>query len=159
MAQLRSAGINVEVPSGWDARIFKRPELQAASVHAQGEPTTHAILHAANFALPSERGDFGSGAVELMRRGDVLVTLVEYHPNSAGSALFANEGLPRPLRPEEFDPSTLQRRMPGQAGVQRFFSSGGRAYALYVVLGSYGDRRRLVELVNDVLATVDLEPR
>ena len=149
----------VEVPPGWDARIYRRPELGVASARAGGEPTTHAILHAANFALPAERGDFGSGAVELMRSSDVLVTLVEYHPDSAGAALFADEGLPRPLRPDDFDPSTLQRRMPGQAGAQRFFSSGGRAYALYVVLGSHRDRRRLVGLVNEVLATVDLEPR
>jgi hypothetical protein len=151
--------MRVDVPSGWDARIYKRQEMRAASEQAQGEPTTHAILHTANFALPAERGDFGSGAVELMRRADVLVTLVEYHPDSTGSPLFAHEGLPHPLRPEDFDPSTLQRRMPGQAGAQRFFSSGGRAFALYVVLGSYGDRRRLVGLVNAVLATVDLEPR
>jgi hypothetical protein len=151
--------MNVDVPAGWDARIYKRPELSVASAHAQGEPTTHAILHAANFPLPTERGDFGSGAVELMRSTDVLVALVEYHPDSAGAPLFAEQGLPRPMRPEDFDPSTLQRRMPGQAGAQRFFSSGGRAYALYVVLGSHRDRRRLVGLVNEVLATVELEPR
>jgi hypothetical protein len=158
VTELRSEGMKVDVPTGWDARIYKRQELTVASAHARGEPTTHAILHAANFALPAERGDFGSGAVELMRRGDVLVTLIEYHPDSASSPLFARQGLPHPLQPEDFDPSTLQRRMPGQAGAQRFFSFGGRAYALYVVLGSYGDRRRLVGLVNEVLATVELEP-
>jgi hypothetical protein len=133
--------------------------MEAAVAHARGEPTTHAVLHAANFALPVERGDFGSGAVELMRRENVLIALVEYHPDSARTPMFASPSLPRPLRADDFDPSTLQRRLPGQAGLQRFFSTAGRAFALYVVLGDYGDRRRLVHLVNDLLATVELEPR
>jgi hypothetical protein len=94
-----------------------------------------------------------------MGREDVLITVVEYHPDSTRSPLFATQGIPRPLRVAEFDPATLQRPLPGQAGVQRFFSSGGRAYALYVVLGNYADRRRLVAVVNEVLATIVLEPR
>jgi hypothetical protein len=159
MAQLRDAGLAVDLPPGWDARIYRRAEVAAASLHAQGEPTTHAIMHAANFALPAERGDFGSGAVELMRRDNVLIALVEYHPSSAGSPMFATPGLPRPLRADDFDPAMLQRRISGQAGVQRFFSSAGRAFALYVVLGSYADRRRLVASVNEVLAGIVLGPR
>jgi hypothetical protein len=151
--------MTVDLPFGWDARIFRRQEMSAAAAQAAGQPTTHAILHAANFPLPSERGDFGSGAVELMRREHVLIAVVEYHPDSTRSSLFAMEGIPRPLRVEEFDPATLQRRLPRQAGVQQFFSSRGRAYALYVVLGDYADRRRLVALVNEVLATIVLEPR
>jgi hypothetical protein len=151
--------MTVDLPPGWDARIFRRQETSASAAQAGGQPTTHAILHAANFPLPSERGDFGSGAVELMGREDVLITVVEYHPDSTRSPLFATQGIPRPLRVAEFDPATLQRPLPGQAGVQRFFSSGGRAYALYVVLGNYADRRRLVAVVNEVLATIVLEPR
>jgi hypothetical protein len=150
--------MKVDLPSGWDARIYRRQELAAAVAHAGGEATTHAVLHAANFALPAERGDFGSGAVELMGRDNVLIVLVEYHPDSAGSPMFAGE-LPRALHADDFDPTMLQRRMPGHAGVQRFFSSGGRAYSLYVVLGNYADRRRLVPQVNAVLATIALEPR
>ena len=159
MTQLRSAGLKVDLPTGWDARIYRRREMDAAVTHAQGEPTTHAILHAANFALPAERGDFGSGAVELMRSDNVLITLVEYHSDSTRSPMFASQDIPRPLRADDFDPTMLQRRVPGQAGLQRFFSSGGRAYALYVVLGSYADRRRLVRVVNDVLVSIELEPR
>ena len=37
------------------------------------------VLHAASFALPAERGDYGSGAVEVMGGSDVLVCLLE-HP-------------------------------------------------------------------------------
>jgi hypothetical protein len=158
VAQLRNAGLKVDLPPGWDARIYRRQEVEAAVNHARGEPTTHAVLHAANFALPSDRGDFGSGAVELMRHDNVLITLVEYHPDSARTPMFA-AGLPRPLRADDFDPSTLQRRLPGQAGLQRFFSYSGRAFALYVVLGSYANRRRLVSVVNEVLATIELGPR
>jgi hypothetical protein len=159
MAQLRDAGLAIDLPPGWDARIYRRAEVAAASLNAQGEPTTHTVLHAANFALPAERGDFGSGAVELMRGDNVLIALVEYHPSSVGSPMFAPPDLPRPLRADDFDPSMLQRRIAGQAGLQRFFSAAGRAFALYVVLGNYGDRRRLVASVNQVLAGIALGPR
>ncbi len=144
-------GLSAEVPAGWDARVYRRaPDGTQA--------TTHAVLHAASFPLPADRGDFGSGAVERMRRGDVFVALVEYHPDAADTTLFARRGLPRRLPPESFGPNKLQRALPGQAGMQRFFHAGGRAFCLYVVLGD--DRRRdaLLPPVHRLLATLALEP-
>ena len=129
-------GISVAVPSGWDARIYRR------SVTA-GEPT-YAVVHGANFSLPEVRGDYGSGAVETMGPADVFVALLEFSPGDANSALFAHRGLPETLDPSGFATSSLQRALPGQAGVQIFLNQSGRAFCLYVVLGSSAARGRLV---------------
>jgi hypothetical protein len=45
----------------------------------------------------------------------------------------------------------------GQAGAQFFFSDAGRAFCLYVVLGSYARRGALVPKVNAVLAGVRID--
>ena len=59
-------------------------------------------------------------------------------------------------RADDFNPNVLQRAIRGQAGVQRFFQEAGRAFCLYVVLGSLANRDRLVPAVNRVLATFEL---
>lgn len=150
--RLAHRGLAVEVPRGWDARIFQRAGVDV-------DATEHPVLHAANFALPEDRGDFGSNAVERMGPAHVLVALLEFHPDSASTALFANRGLPRRLTPDLFSPSQLQRTLAGQAGTQVFFNEGGRAFCLYVVLGSHRARAGLVPLVNDLLAAVQITPR
>jgi hypothetical protein len=141
-------GVRVGVPTGWDARIYRRAET--------GDGTTHAVLHAATFPLPEQRGDFGSGAVELMGPSDVFVSLIEFHPEAADKPLFRRGGLPRPLPASAFDPNTLQRALPGQAGAQLFFNHGGRAWCLYVVIGSSVLRRFALPKVNSLLQTIDL---
>ena len=143
--KLARHGVAVDLPQGWDGRIYRR---------ALGAVPTPAILHAANFALPANRGDYGSGAVERMQPGDVLVTLVEHDGSAAGTALFAHDGPPPPLTPRDFSPHMLQRTLAGQSGVQRFFTWNGRPFCLYVVLGSHAARPRLVPLVNAVTRSI-----
>jgi hypothetical protein len=150
MAKLTGFGISVDLPQGWDGAIRRRVEAPDAG-------TTHPVLHGANFALPLTRGDFGSGAVEVMGPGDILVVLLEYHPDAGHTALFRHQGLPVPLSPDRFSPAGLQRVIPGQSGTQEFFSLGGRAWSLYVVLGSHSRRSGLVPLANLVLATLLIE--
>jgi hypothetical protein len=148
--KLQRDGLGVDAPPGWDARIYTRvPDDEVA--------TTHPILHAANFALPGERGDFGSGAVDVMDRDNVFVTLMEFHPDAAKTALFKREGVPT-LRPEMFSPRKLQRTIEGQAGCQFFFNHKGRAFCLYVVLGDYGNRVKLTAVANKLVARLDIEP-
>lgn len=115
------------------------------------------ILHLGSFPLPAERGSFGSGAVELMSTQDVLVVLFEHDPASANSPLFEAQGIPRRLDPQLFDRQALQQVIPGQSGLQHFFTHNDRAFCLYVVLGSHIDRVELVERVNAVLATLEIE--
>jgi hypothetical protein len=90
---------------------------------------------------------------------DVLVVLFEFDPSSVGTPLFARRGMPRTLRPTDFDETTLRRGIRGQAGYQEFFEEAGRAFCLYVVLGASAARTTLVPLVNRVLATVRIGPR
>lgn len=108
-------------------------------------------MHLANFPLPEQRGDFGSGAVDIMGSGHVFVCLFEHGAASARQPLFASTGIPR-LAPAMFRADGLQRAIRGQAGAQRWFNEAGRAFCLYVVLGAQRESARLVPLANRVLA-------
>jgi hypothetical protein len=184
--ELSGYGISSELPSGWEGRIMKRAEpvpgqgsgpdpALLASVPATPEggsgrgpaargvqkyspERTYPIVHLANFAIPDDRGDFGSGAVELMGNDDAFVTLFEYGPESVDQPLFATQGMPRTLTPDQFQPNALQRTIAGQGGVQLFFSENGRAFCLFVALGSYANRAALTKKVNAALATITIGP-
>jgi hypothetical protein len=164
LAELRGHDLRCTLPAGWDGRIAVRrdgrPEpFTVAGGHEMFVAQPRPVVHLSNFSLPEERGDFGSGAVELMGDQDVLVVLFEYEPAAATTALFRTAGMPRTLRADAFDPTMLRRGIAGQAGFQTFFHEAGRAFCLYVVLGSSTGRNRLVRLVNSVLATVRIAPR
>ncbi len=177
-------GIEADLPSGWEGTIRRRPDPEppepaplveddgaGSTSGSHGEPsdgseratarTSQAmpVAHFATFALPADRGDFGSGAVEVMTAGDAFAALVEFGPEAAGSALFARKSMPRPLTVDLFDPRALQRSIAGQAGAQVFFTEKGRAFCLFAVLGSHAERTHLVRRVNQVLATVRISPR
>lgn len=151
MSRIQRSGISVDVPTGWDGQIDGGGFTQLAS--GAVSPT---LVHISSFPLPAERGSFGSGATELMNTDDILIVLFEYQPESAGTPLFAAEGMPRQLHPADFDRDALQRALVGQSGVQRFFTESGRAFCLYVVLGSHIDRAELVPRVNAVLSSVEI---
>ncbi len=151
MPRISRSGISVDVPDAWEGTI-SGGDFQLQSDGAR-EPT---VMHLASFPLPAERGSFGSGAVELMRSGDVFMTLFEYGQESVGTPLFEVEGIPRQIAAREFDRNALQRAMPGQSGLQRFFSHQGRAFCLYIVLGSHVDRADVLPQVNDVLETLEI---
>jgi hypothetical protein len=112
----------------------------------------------ATFPLPDDIGDFGSGAVNLMGPGDVFTTLFEYGPESLGTALFSQQGLPTVLSPNDFSPVRLRRGLPGQSGMQRFFTEAGRPFSLYAVLGSHLRRDQLVPAVNALLSSLAISP-
>jgi hypothetical protein len=144
-------GITVGAADGWDLRISRRP--------AVAPERTHAVLHAATFALPADRaalGDYGDGAVQLMSADDVFVALVEFGAQAARTALFRAVGLPQQLAPGAVSRTTLQHARAGQAGIQRFFSEQGRGWCLYVVVGAYDRRTRLVPRANALLRTIEI---
>lgn len=147
-ASLRAGGIGLRVPPGWEAQLRGEPAPR------RGEGM---VLHAANFALPPARGDFGSGAVERMGPHDVLVCLLEYGTEDAVTELFRHRGVPR-LAARDFSPSTMQRTIAGMAGAQSFFNDSGRAFCLYAVVGSWRGREHLVAKANEMLAAVTIEP-
>lgn len=159
--RIAAHGLAIDAPRGWDARISRRgPDVvMATQGQAAPEPTLHPVLHAANFALPEDRGDFGSGAVELMSSPHALVALLEFHPDAARTPLFSDPGMPRRLSPDAFSPQQLQRTLQGQAGAQRFFSEAGRAFCLYVVLGGFTNRNAVVPQVNATLERLEIRAR
>jgi hypothetical protein len=160
---ITDAGIRVELPAGWEGEIYRRDPGEVRydrSVPAarQLQPTSRSVVHLASFPLPATRGDYGSGAVEIMRDEDVLVVLFEYEPESATTAMFARDGLPRRLRPTDFDPNEMQRPLAGMAGCQRFFNvDEARAFCLFAVIGSYSDRAELTAKVNAALDGITIE--
>ena len=161
MTTLASNGLSIELPAGWEGEIFDRAPMaeeanRSLGLSSEGDvEEARNVVHIGNFALPSERGDFGSGAVELMNSGAVLVILFEHGPESADTELFSSSGVPQ-LTPDEFHPQQMQRTLQGQSGRQIFFNVNGRAFCLYVVLGSHRQRGMLVPLVNEVLASLDI---
>ncbi len=143
-------GLHVDVPAGWDGRIRKPPARTAT-----GE-TTHPVLHAASFALPGERGDFGGGAVELMTARDVFVALLEFGPESVGTPLFAHHP-PHSISLGDLRSNALQRVIAGQRGGQWFFETSGRAFCLYVVLGGQARTADGMHEVNALLASLRVD--
>lgn len=161
--RLEAHGIRVDLPPGWEGRLYVRPrpgtsrDTNPAAVGHIGE-VPNPVLHLANFALPGGRGDFGTGAVERMRPGHVFVSMFEYDPAEAHRALFGTTGIPLP-RVGEFSEHALQRRLPGQAGWQRFFTQANRAFCVYVVLGAHARERHGVAEARQVLQAISVGAR
>jgi uncharacterized surface protein with fasciclin (FAS1) repeats len=161
---LTAHGFTVDVPAGWDARIYRRPAAgEVAATDADGPPApegaaTYAVVHVSSVPMPPDIGDFGSSGVDRLGPDDAFVVVFDYGPDAVGQPLFARQGMPRGLDAGDFAPNVLQRSLPGQAGLQSFFTEAGRACCLYVVLGSYANRGRVVPRVNQVLADLEIEP-
>jgi hypothetical protein len=147
---LRAHGIEAQLPTGFEGRIFVRPAI--------GGEVPYPVANFATFALPADLGDFGSGAVNLMGASDVFATLFEYGPESLGQPLFARVGMPRVLSTDDFRPYVLRRGLTGQSGSQWFFTESGRPFTLYVVLGSHVRRSLLVPRVNALIGTLSVAP-
>jgi hypothetical protein len=164
VSKLAAHGIEVSTPPGWEGRLFRRPmHGEATTADVQGKPaapdeTVNAVLHVSTIALPPGVGDFASGAVGRLGHDDIIVVLFEYDPASADQPLFQQDGIPRQLVADDFSANVMQRAIRGQAGSQKFFHDQGRAFCLYVVIGSYQRREELVPRVNDVLATLTIAP-
>jgi hypothetical protein len=146
--------------AGERAGLFTALQRRVDHPAARGWPgeLTHPVLHLANFSLSRGRGDFGTGAVEQMRSHHAFVSLFEYERGESRQALFATAGLPMP-RAAEFSASALQRRLAGQGGWQRFFHQDGRAFCVYVVLGSLAQASAVVPEVRQVLGQVRIGDR
>lgn len=165
MATVSGHGITVDGPTGWDVAIYRRepdPAVLAPQAAVDGGPLVdhrveyRPVVHLSSVPLPAVRGDFGGGVVNGLGPSDVFIVIFDHGPDAADSALFGRSGLPWPLALEDFDASQLRTMYANQVGCQRFFSAGGTAYMLYVVLGSDRMRRVLVPSVNRALAQVRL---
>lgn len=143
--KLEAHGISVELPNRWSGRVFHRPG-------------SGATLHAADFQLVLEDGEFGDATTARMRPGTSFLALVEYLPGAGlepGKGLFAPHRLRLPLDPTAFAVSRLAHPRRGQAGTQQFFTRAGRPFCLYVVIaGDTRQRRRQLPVLDRLLRTL-----
>lgn len=165
--RLAGHGLTIELPPGWEGTIGRRPADPGATAAAAGvgaprvapalpEEQLLPVAHLATFPLPADRGDFGSGAVDLMAAADVFVALVEYGPECANTPLFAPQPRLPQLKPGQFGAARLQRVQKGQAGAQTFCTVGGRAFCIYAVVGSAHRSAALSRQANAVLAATEV---
>lgn len=151
-------------PAGWavDIRRLEPDGIRVAHVDGNGLLGTtgeilRPVLHASTARLPADRGDFGSGAVQLLGSRDVFFALVDYGPEVADEGLFAAQGMPR-LAPSQFSENNLQRPQAHVSAAQHFFSSGGRAFCLFVVVGAHRRRMATVPLAASMAGRVRITP-
>ena len=148
-------GVGLDIPDGWEGELGWAGDapnglsLLAASDH-------RVVAHLANSALPTKRGDYGSGAVELMDSGAIFVSIMEFARSAEAPTLFSGRGVPTSIAGADFSPDQLQRRLPGQGGLQRWFTVGDRRFVLYVVIGSYRRRDLLAPEVSRLLRGIDI---
>jgi hypothetical protein len=137
--------MRIELPRGWSGRVFRR------SAHT-------ATLHAGDFQLPLQDGEFGDRSTSQMPRVGSFFALTEYQAGSGlepGVGLFAHDELRLPLDPSRFAGNRLAHPRPGQVGMQHFFTSSGRPLCLYVVLaGPRTVRRRQLLVLDQVLRSL-----
>jgi hypothetical protein len=164
VSEITAHGLTVDVPAGWEGRVYRRAEagqLQADNVAGGPAPAgelTFPVVHVASVPIPNDAADYGSDVVETLGPTDAYIVLKEFEPSVEAQPLFERVGMPRVLTGEDFDPSALQRQLAGQAGRQIFFNESGRAFCLYVVLGAYNRRNDVVAAVNAVLAGIRIDP-
>lgn len=141
-------GLRATPPSGWNVQIRRDPRDVGMLHVADGgtvmvEDITHPVLHACTRPMRADRGDFGSGVTDTLGTEDVFMALVEYGHEIAGTGLYESQGFPR-IAPSHFGPDKLQRPLPGLSAAQYFFTEHGRAFCLFVVLGSHARRMATV---------------
>jgi hypothetical protein len=151
MAVLSGHGLAIRVPANWEGRIFV-PSLPPPAVNLP-------VLHLTNAVLPMARSTYAPELAAQAGSTGALVALVEFEPRLADRGLYAPRGIGVPLRRARFHTRALQVPNPSQEGHQRFFSEGGRAFSLYVVLGTGEGADWRLRVVNSALATLRITPR
>lgn len=149
---LSMEGIALSLPPGWESRIRRAAPTDTGAVPLP-------VLHAATVPLPSDRADYGGGVVETLGDSDVFVSLIEFGSEASGSKLYPVRSDVPQITPEMFHPFQLQRKLPGQAGLQVFFTLEGRPFCLYVVIGSHAHRFALTTRANELVQQLTISPR
>jgi hypothetical protein len=150
VVRLTRYGLNLEVPAGWEARIYRRAPEEPGEL-------SYPVLHMATLPLPAVRGDYGGGVIEHLGSDDVFISMLEFGAAVAGQGLFAHQGIPR-LRPSQFGPGRLPHVQADVSAVQHFFSDAHRSFCLYVVVGSDGRRMVTVPKAAGALRGLTIRP-
>lgn len=143
-------GLEVDVPSGWSARIWNR-------LLSQPDERVSNAIHVGNFVLPSEDGTFGDRAASLMVRGDAFFVLAERGGVRPYEGIYESRVLPVDLDLAGFGETAMQAPYPGLLGRQYFLTLGERPFCLMVVLGGtvafYEHKKTLVSIITSIAVT------
>lgn len=150
MVRLAGEGLALDVQRGWEARIFT-PDLPPPAINLP-------IVRLTNFAMPLTRDTYAEDVADELKPGHVVASLVEFDGALADRGLYAPQGVPT-LHETDLDPRAVQRQLPGQAGVQRFFSARGRAFSLYVVARQGPKLTQALQELHASLRSLVVEPR
>jgi hypothetical protein len=146
---LDAHGLRVELSRGWSGRVFAGPGGVAT-------------LHAGNFQLPLDDGEFGDASTGAMPEVGGFLALTEYQPGAGlkpGVGLFEPRRIPLPLDPASFGTDRLAHPRRGQAGAQHFFTASGRPFCMYaVVAGPRRERRHQLLALDQVLRSLEIAP-
>jgi hypothetical protein len=122
-----------------------------------------ATLHAGDFQLPLDDGEFGDASTAAMPEVASFLALTEYLPGAGltpGVGLYAPRKIPLPLDPASFGVNRLAHPRPGQVGSQHFFTASGRPFCMYAVIAGPRTARRAQLLALDhVLRSLKTAPR
>jgi hypothetical protein len=146
--QLSGYGITVSLPLGWNGIIYQRDPIVKDEVRRP-------ILHGSTVDVTLDQGDFGDGLVENLASDDVFVDLVEIDPDN--ELALANPGFVRRLGGDAFAGNKLRRLILGQGGYEGFFTESGRAFCMYVVIGSIANLDALLDPINILLGSVEID--
>ncbi len=155
----RSGRFGADAPTRTEVEESAEANLGPATEVEEDGGVVMPVTHVANFALPAAVDVFGTQVVETMMAGDSFIALVEYGPAEVDTPLFERRGVPRRLAVRDFSPKSLNRTVPDQSGVQVFATEADRAFCLYVVVAGRARIGATVRDVNDVLSTLEIEPR
>ena len=144
----------VDVPPAWEVNIRRESAMLFGGDPDVVEP---AVMHLANFQLPTELADYGNEIYTALGPADVFVSVIDFGPLTADQQLFDHQGMPIPLTPDSFSEDAAVRGLQGGTASQQFFQAQGRGYCLYVVIGSHKERADVLQELNTVLASIGFE--
>lgn len=148
------SGLHLTIPEQWDGR-------------AMGPPGTMfgPVLQASNRPLlPPEDDDLATATRRALEPGQVALVLIDYTETRAllghqpgDDEEFPVEELPISIRAQDFQPS-WEGVDPSHQFAQRTFGINGRSFDLWVEFGEKPAPDALVAEVNEVLATLRVDP-
>jgi hypothetical protein len=147
-------GVSLELPNGWIGRIYDGnrgtapvlADLQAGSFPAGDSPDL----------LKDNNSDTWVTAAEAMNPDDILILLWE----TAGSGGFDYQPLAGSPQISTSDLGTAFEGFPSNHAVgRRFFTTGGRMFDLMVEFGRLSPDREQLDLANEVLTTLRIDPQ
>jgi hypothetical protein len=145
---VKGHGLAVRVATGWEAHMWL-PDLPSPAINRP-------VVRLANFALPFSRDTYADDVAGALEPGEVVASLVEFDPGLAGRGLYSSDGVPA-FAESDLDRRAVQVQGDGRAGLQRFFSVGGRAFSLYVVGRRGAGLARALEDLRAMLRTLTVE--